>query len=267
MRLRVEHKTTFTYDFLVNEAYTELRLKPSSTGGQHCVSFNLSANPRGEMSDYRDRFGNVVQYFNVLPAHQQLTVIAESEIFTADRYADDTRELLPLDEFDYLQPTRYTPVTEEILRFAKSHQVKSDTEATVDHLTAQIFRNFTYEIGATTVHTTADQVLAMGRGVCQDFAHLLIACCRALGYPGRYVSGYLYDPARNEAGEASHAWADIFVPDRGWISVDPTHNRWQDAHYVRVAVGRDYADIPPTRGIYKGAAKEKLKVEVHVQSL
>ncbi len=266
MRLRVQHKTMFAYDQLVNEAYAELRLKPSSTGGQHCVSFSLLASPKSEMTDYLDRFGNTVQFFNILPAHHQLTVTAESEVYTAGSYVEQGVDLSPLDEFDYLQPTAYTPVTDAVMEFARSH-LGSTPGSTADNLSAALQKNFRYEIGATTVETTADQVLRLGRGVCQDFAHLFIASCRALGYPSRYVSGYLYDPDRREVGEASHAWADVFIEGMGWISVDPTHDRRQDASYVRVGVGRDYSDIPPTRGIYKGAAKEHLKVEVHVQAI
>ncbi len=266
MRLRIQHKTTFAYDSLVNEAYAELRLKPSSTGGQHCVSFNLTASPRGEVTDYRDRFGNIVQCFNILPAHHQLALTADSEVYTADQYRESDSELPPLDRYDYLRPTSYTPVTDAITSFAEKHLVRNDPEATVDHLTASLHGNFRYEIGATTVETTAEQVLKLGRGVCQDFAHLMIAACRTLGYPSRYVSGYLFDPHRKEVSEASHAWLDVYLPGQGWISVDPTHNRRQNAQYVRVGVGRDYADIPPTRGIYKGAAREQLKVEVHVKA-
>jgi transglutaminase-like putative cysteine protease len=108
------------------------------------------------------------------------------------------------------------------------------------------------------------QALARGRGVCQDFAHLMIAACRALGLPARYVSGYVLAPRRG-AAEASHAWCDVFVAGRGWRSLDPTHAAEQSDHYVRVAVGRDYADVPPTRGIFKGAGQETMTVEVRVE--
>ena len=124
-----------------------------------------------------------------------------------------------------------------------------------------------YEPGATDVQTRADEVLALGRGVCQDFAHVMLAACRCVGIPARYVSGYLYDPTLEGDNAASHAWVDVWDEERGWIALDPTHDREQTETYVRVAVGRDYADVPPTRGVYKGVAHETLSVRVGLQAL
>jgi transglutaminase-like putative cysteine protease len=125
----------------------------------------------------------------------------------------------------------------------------------------------TYTPGVTDVQTHADEALLAGHGVCQDFAHVLIGACRAAGIPARYVSGYLYDPDADEHPLASHAWVDAFSPEGGWLSLDPTHDREQNELYVRVGVGRDYADVPPTRGVYKGSAEELLDVAVSVQAL
>ena len=124
----------------------------------------------------------------------------------------------------------------------------------------------TYETGSTHVRTVADEALSAGHGVCQDFAHVMIGVCRLHGIPARYVSGYLFDPkATGNGNSASHAWVDVWDPDRGWVSLDPTHDREQTARYVRVGVGRDYADVPPTRGVYKGKAKEQLDVAVRIR--
>jgi transglutaminase-like putative cysteine protease len=123
----------------------------------------------------------------------------------------------------------------------------------------------TYERGSTHVHTTADEALADGRGVCQDFAHVLIGACRARDVPARYVSGYLFDPDSGGQSE-SHAWVDVFEDGR-WVSLDPTHDTEQTARYVRVGVGRDYADVSPTRGVYKGVAEETLDVVVTIREL
>ena len=125
-----------------------------------------------------------------------------------------------------------------------------------------------YETGSTHVRTLADEALSAGHGVCQDFAHVLIGVCRLHGIPARYVSGYLYDPrASGNGNSASHAWVDVWEPERGWVSLDPTHDREQTDRYVRVGVGRDYADVPPTRGVYKGKAKEELEVAVRIREL
>jgi transglutaminase-like putative cysteine protease len=130
-----------------------------------------------------------------------------------------------------------------------------------------IYTSCAYEPGSTGISTTADAVLAERRGVCQDFAHLLIALCRSLGLPARYVSGYLYD-AKLPPGAivASHAWAEVFLEQRGWLGLDPTHNRTTGPDYVRVAVGRDYADATPARGVFQGGAHETLEVRVRVRA-
>jgi transglutaminase-like putative cysteine protease len=132
---------------------------------------------------------------------------------------------------------------------------------------AAVRSELVYEPGATDVQTRADEVLALGRGVCQDFAHVMLASCRSVGVPARYVSGYLYDPKLEGDNAASHAWVDIWDEERGWIALDPTHHRDQNESYVRVAVGRDYADVPPTRGVYKGSANETLSVWVGLHAL
>jgi transglutaminase-like putative cysteine protease len=123
-----------------------------------------------------------------------------------------------------------------------------------------------YEQGATSVQTSAAEVLALGRGVCQDFAHVLIAACRVEGIPARYVSGYLFDDALASGQGATHAWVDAWDDERGWISLDPTHSREVGEDYVRIAHGRDYADVPPTRGVFKGMAEETLEVRVLVEA-
>ena len=132
---------------------------------------------------------------------------------------------------------------------------------------AAVRAELVYDPGATDVQTRADEVLALGRGVCQDFAHVLLAACRCAGIPSRYVSGYLYDPKLIGDNAASHAWVDVWDETVGWSALDPTHGRDQTDAYVRVAVGRDYADVPPTRGVFKGAASEKLAVRVGLQAL
>jgi transglutaminase-like putative cysteine protease len=142
--------------------------------------------------------------------------------------------------------------------------VAGDGLSTARALMTAVHRALAYTPGATTVKTTADEALTRGGGVCQDFAHLMIAACRALRLPARYVSGYVFAPRRGSAA-ASHAWTDVFVAGHGWISLDPTHDTLQTDHHVRLAMGRDYADVPPTRGVYKGAGREEMDVDVHVE--
>lgn len=262
MKLRIEHITTFTYDLPISEAYTEMRLAPIDLAGQRRTAFRLKTEPGGEVTRYLDRYGNEVHYFDVLQPHQQLRVIAASEVQTSDTFVDEQTELSPLDQFDYLMPTTYAPEHELIHQLAEANVVVGNKAATAEALMSAVHQAIQYERGATSVKTTAGEALQLGKGVCQDYAHVMLAACRLSGLPARYVSGYLYSP--NAPEMASHAWVDVFVSEYGWRSLDPTHNCPQDGRYVRVATGRDYADVPPTRGMYKGSAKEKMAVQVQV---
>lgn len=264
MRLRIQHHTAFSYDRPVSEAYTEMRLRPLDAGGQRCLSFSLLTDPRGEVTHYLDRYGNAVGYFDVLAAHDRLQVSAVSEVLTPETFVPDFDELTPLDAHDFLMPTTYAPFHERLIAFAAAQAVRDAPRDTALRLMAAVRGALRYEKGATDVKTTADQALERGRGVCQDFAHVLIAACRSRGIPARYVSGYLYNRG---AEAASHAWVDVRLPGEGWFSLDPTHGVAQTSQYVRVAVGRDYADVSPTRGVYKGDAQETLAVEVSVEAV
>ena len=272
MKLNIEHITTFAYDKPISEAYTEMRLRPSDGSGQRCLWFELRTEPAGEFMQYTDRYGNIVHHFDTLQPHERLIVKASSEVHLSDTFADYRRELSPLDGFDYLTTGGYTAANDELRSFASSHAVSGDATTSVLSLMHALHEAIQYERGATDVKTTAPEALSLGRGVCQDFAHIMLAACRTVGIPARYVSGYLYDPksdnqvspARDD-NTASHAWVDAYVNGNAWLSVDPTHDCLQTNNYVRLAVGRDYSDVPPTRGIYKGNATEALSVNVACQ--
>ncbi len=266
MRIRIEHRTTLSYDQQISEAYTEMRLKPMDAGGQRCLSFNLVTEPHGEIMQYLERRRNDVRNFDVLAPHTRLMVYAVSEVLTPPRLTDEERELSPLDNYDFLDPSIYAPQDETICRFASSY-AGDDVKAAIYALMNAVYTELKYVPGATDVKTKAPDVLAIGQGVCQDFAHVMIASCRCLGIPARYVSGYLHDPQSDGRAAASHAWVDAYTPDEGWLSLDPTHNCEQTEHYVRLAIGRDYGDVPPTRGVFKGKARETLDVQVNVQAL
>jgi transglutaminase-like putative cysteine protease len=264
MWLSLEHVTRFSYDAPIAEAYTELRVKPAHRDGQRCSSFSLAPEPRGAtIAEYVDRFGNTVHHFDVLEQHERVAVTARSEVWTAPRYVD-TAPLSPLDRFDLLEPSRYVVLDDRMADLAQAAPGTGDAAETAGTLMQAVRSALTYERGTTNVHTTAAEALAAGRGVCQDFSHVMIGLCRARGVPARYVSGYLFDPAHGDAGE-SHSWVDVHLGDAGWLSLDPTHDTEQDEHYVRVGVGRDYADVPPSRGVYKGTADETLEVAVTIR--
>jgi transglutaminase-like putative cysteine protease len=264
MLIKVEHTTSFTYAARISEAYTELRVRPLSGGGQHCTSFRLVTDPPGvRVRAYRDRLGNHVQHLEVLEDHDRISITALSEVSTPAVFSDLARDPSPLQSYDYLGPTEYAPFSKPLLELSAA----AEGEGTETERAVQVMRMvrslLVYEGGATDVMTRADAALALGRGVCQDFAHVMLAACRRAGIPSRYVSGYLHDPL-GEGEVASHAWVDVLDTERGWVSLDPTHDREQTDAYVRVAVGRDYADVPPTRGVFKGTAEETLEVAVRI---
>jgi len=266
MWLTVEHVTRLSYDGSINEAYSELRLKPAHRDGQRCSSFLLTTEPRGiAVAEYRDRFGNTVHHFDVLESHQTLGVTARSEVWTPDRLESEEQEPSLLDRWDLLRPSRYVPLGGSIAELAAQVDAAGPSVETAHAVMAAVRLEMKYETGSTHVRTVADEALLAGHGVCQDFAHVMVGVCRAHGIPSRYVSGYLFDPrAAGNGNSASHAWVDIWAPEQGWVSLDPTHGREQTARYVRVGVGRDYADVPPTRGVYKGKAQEELEVAVRI---
>ena len=264
MLIRVEHTTAFTYAARISEAYTELRVRPLSSGGQQCTSFALVTDPPGiQIRGYRDRLGNHVQHLEVLEDHDRISITAISEVSTAP-LSDPVQDPSPLLRYDCLAPTEYAPFSDALRELAETADgAGSETERAFAVMRA-LRGLLVYERGATDVSTRADAALALGRGVCQDFAHVMLAACRRAGIPARYVSGYLYESARDVE---SHAWVDVLDSERGWVSIDPTHDREQTEAYVRVAVGRDYADVPPTRGIFRGSSEEKLEVTVRMTPL
>lgn len=267
MLIRVEHTTAFTYAARISEAYTELRLRPLSAGGQHCTSFRLVTDPPGiRIRSYRDRLGNDVQHLEVLEDHDRISITAHSEVSTPPALIDPARDPSPLQVYDYLAPTGYAPFSDALLALSAYAEGNGSEAERATQVMQRVRALLVYEPGATNVMTRADSALELGRGVCQDFAHVMLAACRRAGIPARYVSGYLYDPL-GQGDVASHAWVDVLDAERGWVSLDPTHDREQTEAYVRVAVGRDYADVPPTRGVFRGAAEETLEVAVRIAVL
>ncbi len=267
MWLNVEHVTRFSYDAPISEAYTECRLKPAHRDGQRCSSFTLATEPRGvSVSEYVDRFGTTVHHFDVLERHQQLTVSVRSEVWTPEAFEPDAPQATMLERWDALQPTRYVPLDNAIADLAASVGRQSSARETAGSIMTAVRSAMTYKSGSTNVHTTAAEALNDGQGVCQDFAHVMIGVSRVLGIPARYVSGYLFDPKRKGDESESHAWVDILDDDLGWLSLDPTHAAPQGNRHVRVGAGRDYGDVPPSRGIYNGSATEELEVSVRIST-
>jgi transglutaminase-like putative cysteine protease len=285
-RYRILHVTEFQYDGPVSESYNQVWLRPRQDDRQSCLSFRLSTDPHSRASSYIDAMGNWVHRFNVITEHRRLRVEAESVVLVQlpDPLPTATPALEALCNFageldqhyDLLAPTGYVPHSAGVMELVSlAEQTSNGSMAGFARAAASlIFQCFRYEKGATHVHSSIQDAMASGAGVCQDFAHLLIALLRMRGLPARYVSGYLAPARIGETsnsmeevigGMASHAWAEVFLPGAGWFGLDPTIGREVDKRHVRLAYGRDYGDVAPVRGVYKGHAGQRLSVNVRVR--
>jgi transglutaminase-like putative cysteine protease len=278
MKLQIFHRTRFKYATSVRESFNEARLQPVTTGAQVCHSFLLKVLPTSRLSHYLDFYFNYVHLFEITEAHTELNVEATSVVTTGDAVALAAGATpAPLTRigdcgrlercYDFLQSSTYVEAGADLWRLAlDATDGQTDAWQAAQAIMRYIHREFRYQPATTHVHTHMREVLKVHQGVCQDFAHVMLGLCRALKIPARYVSGYLYNgPAEQLKGaQASHAWVEVYVPDHGWCGLDPTNNRQADGHYVKVAVGRDYADVSPLKGTYRGTAKRQLSVEVLV---
>jgi transglutaminase-like putative cysteine protease len=263
MRLEVRHKTVLTYEQPIAETFMEVRLRPRDGAGQVVESFELMVQPKSEVRSYLDGFGNHVHYFNHGPAHEQVEVIGHSIVGTQAGVPDPVDQDFPEDYLQFRGPVRNVAGVRAIARRIAAGAV----EDRLDRLASYINAHFEYRPETTDVYSAVDEVIRQGSGVCQDFAHLFIAAAREMGIPTRYVSGYIHGGTGHRGAGASHAWAEALIPGLGWIGYDPTNPIRVSEQHVRVAVGRDYQDVAPTRGTYLGAASEKMTVEVSTEVL
>jgi transglutaminase-like putative cysteine protease len=286
-RYHLVHTTEFVYDGAVSESYNEVRLRPLHDEKQSCLSFRLITAPGSHGTAYKDSYGNWVHQFNVLAEHNRLRVEAESVVMVHDGapVASDATTLSEFDSnghhldeeyFDFIAPTGYVPHLEALGELVETAEKESG--GTVEGFTRAaaglVHDRFRYVQGATHVHSSIEDSLQIGAGVCQDFAHLLLGVARMRGLPARYVSGYLVpgdkkSPSSQQeeviGGQASHAWAEVLIPSQGWTAFDPTLGQPVGLRHVRVAYGRDYGDVAPVRGVYKGQAGQRLAVDVRVR--
>lgn len=273
MRLAVRHLTAFRYARAVRDSFNEARLKPVSNEHQRVISFDLAVRPTALVREYEDFFANAVHYFEVAAPHTDLAVESRCLVETnRSNWLDETTAPAPLERlaecsrmercFDYLLPTAYVSMTPEIWRSAVDATFgQTDIWQAAQTLCRWVRGRLEYLPASTTVRTTAAEAFGQRQGVCQDFAHVLIALCRSIRIPALYVSGYLATPG----AQASHAWSEVFLPGVGWRALDPTHACQPDERYIKVAVGRDYADVPPVSGHFKGPTVRDLFIDVEVQ--
>jgi transglutaminase-like putative cysteine protease len=274
MRFEIVHRTHFTYASPVRESFNEARLQPISNEQQRVESFQIKVVPDARLQQYHDFYSNCVHHFEIPEPHSALSVesLLTVTTLTPPALPPDARpakmELLPTALqhgrcYDFLQASRYIDLSPETWRLAvDSAQGEDDTWQTALRLMGYAHQTITYRSNSTHVHTHMRDVLAEKHGVCQDFAHVMIGLCRTLQIPALYVSGYL----ATETASATHAWVEVFIPGIGWKGLDPTHNRQPDENYVKIAVGRDYADVPPVRGTYKGTTDRTMVVDVKIEA-
>jgi transglutaminase-like putative cysteine protease len=263
MRLRILHETAYRYASPATRAIPILRLTPRGHDGQFVVNWRIEVDRDCRLTATTDPFGNRVHSFTVEGPLDGLTITAEGEVETQDMsgIVRDQVERLPAQVF--LRETSLTASDAEIRALAETAASESGPEAlnAFHGIMRGIRERMRFEVNATDTGTSASQAFAHGHGVCQDFAHVFIAAARHLGYPARYVGGYLYQPGTQEAG---HAWAEALVESLGWVGFDPANGISPTDAYVRVAVGLDYLGASPVRGTRYGGSGESLAVKVLV---
>jgi transglutaminase-like putative cysteine protease len=268
MKLEIVHSTRFKYTGPIAETVMEVRLRPMDGQGQKCIDFRLELSHGVKPRTYIDGYGNHVHYFNLVRPHAGFSVIGRSVVQTGLPTDEEPSDDLVEDFLRFRSPINDV---EGVRRLAEMHPISDqdpteDVERALEELTLAISREFSYDKTVTNVYSSVDDVLALRAGVCQDFAHLLIAVARAMGVPARYVSGYIHTPGDRASATASHAWAEAWIPGRGWVGFDATHPVYTTEHHVRLAVGRDYTDAAPTRGVYVGSATGSMTISVRTRS-
>lgn len=275
MKWEITHRTSYAYASPVRDSFNEARLQPFSDEWQTVDNFLLKVLPAARLRHHHDFYSNVVHHFEIVEPHS--TLLVESNL----RVTTKPRPLLALDAtpfplvrigeaareprvFEFLQESRFVELSPEVWRLAlDATDGVADAWQAAQALMKCVHSTLKYESNSTSVHTHARDVLRDKRGVCQDFAHVMIGLCRVMKIPALYVSGYL----ATEVASATHAWVEVLIPGIGWRGLDPTHDCQVNETYIKIAVGRDYADVPPVTGQYKGTLDRQLTVEVKVSAV
>jgi transglutaminase-like putative cysteine protease len=277
----IRHLTRFRYEQPVSESIMEVRMHPRSDSNQHCLSFSLSVSPRCRVFTYRDQYGNNVHHFDIPGEHDQLMIVAESLIeqqqpelpgfLSSDAWGALDAMISEGDYGEMLLPSNFAKPTPVLLELAQKLNVvrRDDPLLVVQELNRKLYEYFAYVPRSTRVDSPIDEAIASRAGVCQDFSHTMIALLRHIGIPARYVSGYLYRSEESHdrsTPDVSHAWVEAFLPHVNWVGFDPTNDLMVHNRHIRTAIGRDYADVPPTHGIFRGSTESELYVAVQVQA-
>jgi transglutaminase-like putative cysteine protease len=281
----ITHKTLYTYEWEAMESYSRVKVTPIETLCQEINYHHIEVKPDVPVYSHFDFFGNFVHEFSVPFRHRSLEIVAKSEVTTYLPSREPLKSEITIGEaakwfqsyhfdfYDYVNPSTYIPITNLVRENSRKILApeRKLTDAIMD-LNHWFTTDFKYKSGSTHINTPIDEVLLKRNGVCQDFAHTMIALLRSVGIPARYVSGYIesYDPNSSFemiGSEQSHAWLDVFIPEFSWFGLDPTNDMTSSEKHVRVALGRDFDDISPVRGTFKGSGKQYLRVDVKMRRL
>ncbi len=272
----IHHITRYDYDRPVKESVNEIKIFPFVVPEQEVLHQELIITGQPEVLTYTDYWGNKTGCFNLLQPHQEMVIESKLTVRTAiapepnialPSYVSDLEKAIGND-LHLLELVRTSPSSSEALMqsyIASFYSPDKTIDQVVKDCCAFIFTDFTYIKGITTIETTVDEIVAQKAGVCQDFAHVMLELLRMIGIPSRYVSGYICPNKNGMRGEgATHAWVEAFVPNHGWIGIDPTNNVWATNNHVKLAVGRDFSYCTPAKGTFKGPARQSLSVYVSV---
>jgi transglutaminase-like putative cysteine protease len=287
MRFHIHHRTCYRYAGSAMESFMESRLQPAMTPHQKLLDHRIEIEPECNLHSYEDYFGNQVQTFSIIRRHEQLVLDSYAEVETRgreDRPAawevsiSESRQIYRSDRlrnYEFLHASPAIRLDTQVNKLAnRFFRTSSEIGPAVRELNAWIHGAFTYQTGATHIGTTVAEVLKTRTGVCQDFAQVMIAILRSAEIPARYVVGYIETDSQRQAAKRgkrsvnlvgaaeSHAWVEIKLPGGEWWPFDPTNNCEAGERHVKVAVGRDYRDCTPTRGVFKGTHTERLSVSV-----
>jgi transglutaminase-like putative cysteine protease len=276
-RLAIEHRTHVHYEGAVRASYNEARMTPPTLPRQSVLQATVSADIPVPIWTYRDYWDTVVSSFDIQAPHHELVISAQATVQT--RPAPRPGQPLPWASLralaaegpmlEYLTPTKRTAVSAELAEAARERTAGADPFEAATEIASWVSGRVSYVQGATEVQTGAQEAWDMGQGVCQDMAHLTVALLREIGLPARYISGYLHPQPGAKPGDTmqgeSHAWVEYW--DGTWVACDPTNLAQVGERHVVVAAGRDYGDVPPLKGIYRGAPSRTMQVSVTLTRL
>lgn len=279
-KLSVLHRTSFHYGLPVTDSVNTLHLEPRTFPFQKTISGLVRVLPATRLRRFTDLFQNITHHFELPRAHLKLEIESRIKVHNLPLVVPDSSRSATLAAYgDSSIRERIWPFLQESRRVSQHPEIwrqALDLTSGVDSVFEKamaimgwIHHEFAYEAGSTDVSTHLEEAFELRKGVCQDFTHVMLGLCRAVKVPARYASGYLYNGPKDTllGSQASHAWAEIYLPFVGWIGFDPTNNNLADERYVKIAVGRDYEDVAPVRGTYHGTGNCHMEVEVLVEKI